>query len=220
MNVNLETMPAKMRALPVDDRGYPVPWFVDWIDGKPEFRAMDPRKFVRAIRESLCWVCGGKLGISKCFVAGPMCGVNRTSSEPPCHPECARWSAQNCPFLANPRMVRREDELINNHTLRERAPGMAITRNPGVAMLWFTRSFEVFNDGRGRPLITMGNPVAVEWYAEGRIATRAEVEESIATGLPILEAVARTEAESGAIEALRAAMKRFERWLPNVMVTA
>jgi hypothetical protein len=97
-----------MRHLPIDERGYPVPWFVAWLpDGKPEFRAMDRTKWFRAIREKLCWVCGGKLGVNVCFVAGPMCGINRTSSEPPSHLECARYSSRNCPFLNNPRMVRR-----------------------------------------------------------------------------------------------------------------
>lgn len=82
-------------------------------------------------------------------------------------------------------------------------------------MLWFTRSYEVFNDGQGRPIITMGNPLAVEWYCEGRIATRAEVEDSIAGGLPSLEAIART--EDGGIDALRKYIDRFSKWLPEAV---
>src|SRR5258708_35755545 len=107
-----EPLPSRMLSLPIDDRGYVVPWFVDWIDGKPEFRAMDGKKFVRAVREKLCWVCGERLGRYMTFVAGPMCGINRTSSEPPSHLECARWSARNWPFLSNPEMIRRIDEKI------------------------------------------------------------------------------------------------------------
>jgi hypothetical protein len=52
-----------MSDLPVDERGFPVPWFVAWFDGKPEFRAMDGLKWIRAVREHLCWVCGGRLGV-------------------------------------------------------------------------------------------------------------------------------------------------------------
>jgi hypothetical protein len=214
----LEPMPRRMLALPVDDRGYPVPWFVAWVDGKPEFRAMDPQKFVDAIRKKLCWVCGERLGVNVCFVAGPMCGINRTSSEPPSHLDCARWSARNCPFLSNPRMARREDETMNNATLRENAAGFAITRNPGVAMLWVTRQYEVFdtaevkgNTNRGF-LIQMGEPESVEWFASGRMATRQEVIDSIETGLPNLEAIART--EQGGLEALRRYRQRFEKWIP------
>lgn len=210
--VNFETMPARMKSLPVDERGYPVPWFVAWHDGKPEFRAMDQHKFIRAVREKLCWVCGERLGVNMCFVAGPMCGINRTSSEPPNHVECAQWSAVNCPFLANPRMVRREDEEINNAKLAENAAGFALSRNPGVAMLWKTRTYEIFNDGRGRKLIQMGEPDSVEWFACGRAATREEVMRSIDSGLPNIEALARQ--ERGGLEALAKATQRFEKWIP------
>lgn len=207
-----EPLPDRMKGLPVDERGYVVPWFVAWHDGKPEFRAMDPSKFVAAVQKKLCWVCGERLGVNMCFVAGPMCGINRTSSEPPSHLDCARWSARNCPFLSNPRMVRREDEEINNAKLRENAAGFAITRNPGVAMLWITRQFEIFDAGKGAPLIQMGEPDAVEWYACGRPATRDEVMRSIESGLPNLEAIART--EKGGLEALNGYRQRFEKWIP------
>lgn len=208
----LEPLPDRLKTLAVDERGYPVPWFVAYLDGKPEFRAMDPIKYSRAIRERLCWVCGGKLGKNVVFVAGPMCGINRTSAEPPSHLECAQWSARNCPFLRNPEQVRRQDDLVNNAKLVEEAAGHALSRNPGVTMLWVTREFEVFDDGKGRPLITMGEPERVEWVAHGRAATRAEVEESIETGLPALRAAARTEA--GWLEELERYTKRFEKWLP------
>lgn len=211
--VDFETLPRSMKKLPVV-RGYPVPWFVDWLpNGQPEFRSMDPKKYIKALRESLCWVCGEKhMASIKCFVAGPMCGINRTSPEPPSHPDCARWSAINCPFLSNPDMVRRQDELVNVVDLVEKSAGHCITRNPGVAMLWFTRSFELFPDGKGSYLIHMGTPVAVEWYHKGRKATREEVQESIDGGLPLLETMART--ESGGIEELRRFVDRFQRWLP------
>ncbi len=213
-NIDMSTLPVRMRGLAIDKRGFPVPWFVAWVDGEPEFRAMDGEKFIRAIREKLCWVCGQRLGVNMCFVAGPMCGINRTSAEPPSHLECGRWSAINCPFLSNPRMVRREDEKINNTQMRESAAGFAITRNPGVVMLWITRQFEVYPDGLGKggKLIQMGEPESVEWYAEGRFATRAEVMASIESGLPNLEALARQ--EQGGLEALQQAQKRFEKWIP------
>lgn len=209
-------LPLSMRNLPKDERGFPVPWFVDWIEGKPEFRAMDGRKLVRAIREGLCWVCGEKIGKTKAFVAGPMCGINRTSSEPPSHLACAIWSAKNCPFLSNPQMIRREDDVINNQVNRERAAGCAITRNPGVTMIWVTRSYEIFNDGRNKPLITMGEPDRVLWFSHSREATREEVQESIDTGLPALENMARQEA--GGLAALARYVERFQRYLPKAQI--
>src|SRR5436190_5515495 len=145
-SLDIATLPERMRDLPVDGRGYPVPWFVDWLNGKPEFRAMDPAKWVRAIKEKCCWVCGKRLGVNLAFTIGPMCGVNRTTSEPPSHLECARWSARNCPFLNNPRMVRRQDELVNDEQARENVAGCPIMRNPGVVLLWITRQYEIFPD--------------------------------------------------------------------------
>lgn len=195
------TLPERMRSLPIDDRGFVVPWFVAWIDGKPEFRGMDAGKWSAAVREKLCWVCGQKLGKYLCFAIGPMCGVNRTTSEPPCHLECARWSAKNCPFLSRPKMTRREDEALLEHSKGKIGTGgFGIKRNPGVALLWVTKSYEVYRDGMGGWLIEIGDPVEVEWYSEGRPATRAEVEESIRTGLPFLEELARQ--EPGGLEAL------------------
>jgi hypothetical protein len=208
-----ERVPNKMSHLPVDGRGYVVPWFVAWRDGKPEFRAADGSKWVKAIRERLCWVCGGPLGSNICFVAGPMCGINRTSSEPPSHLECGRWSARNCPFLNNPNAVRRQDAEINNAGLAAASAGCAIARNPGVAMLWITRGFELFDDGTGKPLILMGAPRAVEWYAEGRRATRKEVVDSIESGIPALELLAAK--ESGGLEHLARQRARLEAWLPK-----
>lgn len=213
--VNMETLPARMRSLPVDERGYPVPWFVDWLDGKPEFRAMDQRKFVRAIREKLCWVCGERMGVHMTFVAGPMCGINRTTPEPPNHHDCALWSALNCPFLSNPRAVRREDDLAIE--IREKVAGHGILRNPGVTMLWNCRGYEKWlppPPGNKNYLITMGEPESVEWYACGRVATREEVVESIESGLPNLENVAAM--QEGGLAALQRQRARFERYLPAV----
>lgn len=178
----LETLPERMRDLPLDDRGFPTPWFVAWVDGKPEFRAMDKSKWSLAIREKLCWVCGKELGQYRAFVIGPMCAITRTTTEPPCHRECAQWSARNCPFLARPHAVRREAGMEEGKSLG----GIAIKRNPGVAVIWITKSFKLFRDGAGGTLISVGDPERVEWWSQGRPATREEVEHSIETGLPIL----------------------------------
>jgi len=218
LRTDLEPLPDKMKHLPVDVRGYPVPWFVDYVDGKPEFRAMDMDKWRLAVRDRRCWVCGGQLGVWVAFVAGPMCGVNRTSQEPPSHLDCARWSARNCPFLANPDMVRRQDDLVDNDKLRAISPGVCLTRNPGVAMVWVTRSFEIFRAGgqlgNAGLLIELGEPTKVEWYTKGRAATRAEVIESIESGgYPNLVKIAQT--EPGALVELQRARERFWQYLPG-----
>jgi hypothetical protein len=188
----LSDLPARIRRLPLDARGYPVPWFVAWENGVPEFRAMDARKFADAIKYRQCWVCGEPMGVHLSFVIGPMCAINRTTSEPPCHHECAVWSARNCPFLTRPHMVRREAGLPEDV---QHAAGLPILRNPGAVCVWTTRRFDVHRAvaGNAGPLLALGSPERVEWFAEGRPATRAEVEASIDSGLPALHEAADLE---------------------------
>lgn len=200
-----------MKSLPVDERGYVVPWFVEWIDGKPEFRAMDGRKWERAILERRCWVCGEKLGRFLTFVIGPMCGVNRTASEPPCHLECARWSARNCPFLSRPHMARRDHEQLK--AAGATSSGVLLERNPGVTLLWTTRSYEVFDAGNGKPLIEIGESEQVEWWAERLPATREQVTASVESGLPFLAELAKEQA--GGLEALARMKAMLEDLYPH-----
>ena len=204
---DIPSPPMFMEKLPIDERGYPVPFFVEWIDGKPEFRIMDAKKLVRCVRERLCWICGGRLFREMIFAVGPMCAVNRISSEPPSHRECARYAALACPFLIKPKMIRREGipEKVNTE-------GM-ITRNPGVAMLWFCRTYKAEKANPGI-IFDMGIPFQVEWYAQGRPATRDEVMESIESGLPLLRETAQvTTAEDE--EALQGLVKAAKRHLPK-----
>jgi hypothetical protein len=199
-------IPERMKHLPIDERGYPVPWFVGWIDeNTPEFRSMDYKKFIRALKEKLCWVCGNPLGRHLAFVLGPMCTITRTTAEPPSHRECAEWSVKACPFLSKPKIVRREIEE------REiQCAGEAILRNPGASAIWMTRLYTPFSDGKGGVLLRVGDADEVTWWREGRSATREEVEESIRTGLPLLyaaddnnpEAVAEINQRYEAIEPL------------------
>lgn len=176
-----------MTHLPVDARGYPVPWFVEWIDGTPDFRVADGRKLARCVKERRCWVCGASLGRFKSFVIGPMCAINRTIAEPPQHKECAIFSAIACPFMTLPRAQRREANLPAE--IKEPA-GVMIKRNPGAVCVWTTRSFTLFRDDKGGLLFRLGEPTEVLWFAHGRTATREEVEVSVSTGLPILQELA------------------------------
>lgn len=184
----LEELPRRLRKLPIDKRGYPVPFFVAWVNGEPEFRAMDSVKWAHCVKFNRCWTCGDKLGKYKTFVVGPMCALNLTTAEPPSHLDCARWSARNCPFLSVSKMQRREDEYTTS--LEKNVAGHMIKRNPGVALLYTTTSYKIFRDEKGRPLIEMGLVEKYEWWAEGKLAKREQVEESIRTGVPLLRELA------------------------------
>ena len=209
MRPELTPLPVRMQRLPLDQRGYPIPRFVSTLeDGTRDFRIMDRGHWIRCVSQDRCWVCDAILGAYLAFVAGPMCGINRISSEPPCHRECAEWSAMNCPFLARPHMVRREDELTDQC----HSAGVMIKRNPGVAMVWITKGYKLIHDPGGEALIRVGEPYEVLWYAAGRAATRAEVEASIESGFPTLLEMCESEAE---VRHLQREREKFTEWLPK-----
>jgi len=210
--------PRFMQTLPIDKRGYPVPWFVQWVHGEPEFRAMDLRKFRAAINGRLCWTCGSKLFLEEIFVIGPMCAVNRISSEPPSHRECAEYAAKNCPFLTKPNMHRRTDEKLE--AMKTPAPGVMIERNPGVTLLWYTRRHEL-QTVRNRPgaadgvLFKIGRPFKVEWYCRGRTATRGEVLDAIESGIPLLREAAEKHDGPEGIAHLETQITEARRLVPR-----
>lgn len=203
MRSDLPPLPERMKKLPVDVRGFPVPWFVDWRDGEPIFQAADPTKWARSVRHKLCWLCGKTLGVHCAFVIGPMCGINRVTSEPPSHRECAEYALKACPFLTKP-MARRTTHKIEHLGVKPPA-GIMLERNSGVSLLWMTKSWKPFRVDNGY-LINVGEPTECGFFREGRQATRDETLHSIATGMPFLQDMA----EKDGPVAMRALSRRVE----------
>jgi hypothetical protein len=192
-------LPDRMRRLSISDEGYPVPWFVAYRDGKPDFRCMDGDKMGIAVRHKRCWMCGQPLGKHLTFAIGPMCAVNRNISEPPSHLACLEYGVKACPFLTQPRMRRNEKDLpADGHVA-----GIGLKRNPGVTVLWTTLSYRVWKPRGGGVLFELGDPEHVEYYAEGRKATRAEIIESMESGLPGLLEPAEYEGAEAIAELMR-----------------
>jgi len=208
MKTRFPDAPPEIARLPVEERGFPVPYFVTWIDGRPEFRGVDPDHVADADRRGVCWVCGGKLPGLKCFVVGPMCTVNRLSAEPPSHPSCSRFAAVACPFLSRPQAKRRDMGDIPH------APpaGIMLDHNPGVTALWLTRSYRSERYRAGL-LFRLGPPVAVEWFTEGRRATRSEALAGYRAGLPRLIELSDFEGRE-ARDDLAGKLRRARKWLP------
>ncbi|HTE35725.1 MAG TPA: hypothetical protein VK630_04200 [Reyranella sp.] len=189
-----------MAGLPIDRRGFPVPWFVQWLkdgkacrtgEGEPDFRILNREHMRAAIKFRRCAICGDPLGTRMAFAIGPMCVVSRVSGEPPNHRACAEFAARHCPFMTNPRMRRNDKDMPAHVNLG----GVQIERNPGVTALWITRSYQSFRPDHGDDgvLFRIGPAEQVAWWAEGRAATRAEVVASIDSGLPVLRDVSRAQ---------------------------
>jgi hypothetical protein len=156
-------MTRRLRRLPISENGFPVPWFVSWPGGKPDFRNADPVKLAHAIRQDLCWLCGQTLGRYKTFVIKPMGAISRHSAEPPAHRDCATYAVQACPLL----------------------------RSDCVVLLWVTHSYSLVRCGP-TALCRMDEPLKLQAYVRGRAATRDEFYAALQEGLPTLtKSVAR-----------------------------
>ena len=208
----LRNLPDSMAALPHDSRGFPVPKFVAWIDGEPDFRVIKSGWIGKCIRENLCWLCGCKMGQRKWFVIGPMCAITRVTSEPPCHRLCAEFAVKNCPFLTKPLAKR------NERGMEGMVPpaGKPIFRNPGVSCVWESERYRLFDDGEGRQLIDVGDPRGATFWREGRKASQEEVLESVRTGMRYLQAEATEKGPMAMVELVRM-VEDFRRWLDRVL---
>jgi hypothetical protein len=141
-----------------------------------------------------------------------MCSVNRISAEPPACLSCARFAVTACPFLSKPLAKRATKEGLNYQ-----APaGMMIERNPGVILIWGTQTYRAENHGtrqQPRLLFRIGSPIKIEWFSQGRTATRAEIIESIESGLPRLREVAAMDGRTG-LDELRHQIERAAKLVP------
>ena len=205
-------MPDRIARLPRDPRGFPVPKFVHWFDNGPDFRILSPEHLAACVKRDLCWICGDRLGAYKCFVIGPMCAISKISAEPPSHRECAVFAAKNCPFLTTPLARRREKNLPENRYV----PGTMLERNPGVTAVWITRGYRTFRPHNGGILFEVGEPLEVVFYAEGRFATRVEVDRSVASGMPFLIEEANRNGGDAIID-LGRQRRRFEQLLERLL---
>jgi hypothetical protein len=80
--------------------GYPVPFVAKWIDGKPDFRVVDPEKIERCVNEKLCAICGVRLGEFCWFIGGELCKANGLFVDPAMHEHCTEFSTRACAFLS------------------------------------------------------------------------------------------------------------------------
>lgn len=88
-----------------------------------------------------CWVCGGTNKREQVFVTDVRSALNSVSLEPPCHPKCAEYSIQVCPFLLLPNAKRRTAGLPETHKEENYLEEVAPT-NPGIYVLTYVKKFK------------------------------------------------------------------------------
>lgn len=105
-------IPAFLSHLKVLPNGYPLPFFVAIVDGKPDFRLLDAKKQALCCTSKICGICGKKLFKGAYyFISGPEGYANRIASDPPMHRQCAEYSLEACPHLHLQKAHRRENGI-------------------------------------------------------------------------------------------------------------
>jgi hypothetical protein len=86
-----------------------------------------------------------------------------------------------------------------------------VRRNPGCSALWTTKRYQIEKAKEGY-LFRLAAPTSLTFWAEGRRATRAEVDASIESGLPVLRETCVNARELGKLtEAVTAATELLDK---------
>lgn len=158
------TMPPRIARLPKDPRGFPVPFTAQVLNGKADLTVIDPKKWDKALRQSLCGICGAALLDDYYFVGGEMCAANRLFTDLPMHSECATYSLQVCPFLAAPKMAYRKDSTRDAEA--HRTLTSVSTERPSRFMLGHALGYELVSNG-GEILLHAYPWFNLQWWKEG-----------------------------------------------------
>jgi hypothetical protein len=179
--LNTVPIPARMAHLPLDRRGYPIPWIVMRdATGRPHFTINDHNRVHQCGKFGLCGICGKPLGKylrshgdakppakGAFFVGGPASFYHDRGAflDPPLHRECAVYAMRVCPYIANPSYGKRIDDA----TLKpEHMPaGMAVIQTAGnppsldtrpqVFILGLAKRWEMFEPRPGTILFKVPN---------------------------------------------------------------
>jgi len=119
--------------------GYPVPFTQAWINGKPDFRAVDPAMTIQCAQDKLCAICGRRLGEKSCFIGGPLSKTNRLFTDPPMHKQCAEFAAHTCPFVSGKKLDY-SDRPVNPKMVKVQE--MVSTQRPATMYLLTARTMK------------------------------------------------------------------------------
>lgn len=185
----LVELPKRMRKLPKDKRGYPVPVIVLRDKNKqPHFTINDHHKSSKAAIKQLCSICGDPLKKDIWFIGGPICFTHYAGAflDPPVHHDCGEYALKVCPYLGAPNYAK----LLDAKTLKpEAVPDMlALVKHETIAdtrpeLFMFGRCerFRINRSGLGQfTMSVIGQWADIEAWRHGRRLEHHEVDELIA----------------------------------------
>lgn len=157
-------MPARIARLPRTANGYPIPYFVAYINGKPDMKILDAHKQLTCIQYRRCGICGESIGGEVAFISGPIGIANCVVTDPGMHEECAEYAIRVCPFMARPNAKRAADFTYPEGSAK--SPG-ALEERPDRTGIAISRAYAGRNAGDGSVLIKFYPPSRVRWFVDG-----------------------------------------------------
>lgn len=126
--------PTRIAKLPLDNRGFPIPWNVQRdIDGNPMFTVNDQVKHVLALTGDLCPLCGEANQQIRWFVGGPMSAFDPNGAyfDLPGHKSCIEYALQVCPYLTAKNYTHRIDVIDPDKIPEDTIALVDFTQIPG-----------------------------------------------------------------------------------------
>jgi hypothetical protein len=158
-------MPARIAKLPTY-RGRPVPVTVLTLpDGTVDFRVTDTEAWVDVVKNRQCGICGEPLDTVVCFIGGPLSAQSRAFTDAPMHEECARYSAQACPYLAGQKAYADFQQIACKHAGKAALTEIPIAKTADpLPQVWMVKTTRVVIHitPDGTPVLVAQEPVALE----------------------------------------------------------
>lgn len=156
-------MPERIARLPRTASGYPIPFFVAYVDGVPDLKLLDGRKQLVCIQNRLCGICGESVEPGEiAFITGPKGVENRVCTDPGMHEGCAEYAVHVCPFMVRPNARRSPKHHPDS------LPSMgAIDERPEKTAIYLTRHYVPRQTNSGAILIRLYAPIRLRWFVDG-----------------------------------------------------
>ncbi|RYC66309.1 hypothetical protein [Spirosoma sordidisoli] len=175
-------IPERMKALPRDRRGFPVPHIVlRDAQGVPRFQINNDTVVEACIAGGLCTICGQSMPADdQWLVGGPLSAFHPQGMyiDAPTHYDCLHYALQVCPYLAVSKYMRRLDpRTVNPQDLPEHVlfadPTQSDERVPFFVAVQ-VRGYTVLRPRLGQRYLRPLRPyVDVQYWNDGQRLTQA-----------------------------------------------
>lgn len=186
-NWKIIPIPARMRNLEIDKRGFPIPYIImKDASGTPHFTINKDTLVEKCIKDNKCQICGKILRDDKWMIGGPQSAFHPQGVyiDTPVHKSCGIYALQVCPYLAfssyNGKLtiddINEKNFNMNTETKKLLFVNPTISKDR-VPFFVFSKieSFEVRRHGPGLRYIVPKRPyLEIEYWDDGEQITKEQ----------------------------------------------